>query len=594
MMVADVAWMLATNGFRVAVIDWDLEAPGIHRYFHPFLQDKDLGDTLGLLDMVETLAASAATSPEPPSPDIVDIVDYIEPLEWPRDTLPGLSWRSGCFKSRGRIDLLPAGRQGPAYSRRLSTFNWVDFYERLGGRSLLKAARDQLQSIYDFVLIDSRTGVSDTSGICTVEMPDTVVVCFTLNNQSIRGAAAVAESIRDERKARSLDSPFRIFPIPTRVEITSEHQKRQAALELARQTFAFLMPEIKTDDEAKYWGSVQMPYFPFYAFEEIPAAFGDRPDETLSLSNAITSVTKLIVGSDVQIRGFGHLAQTEQEAEVARREVMRWYLRPVATTKQNPVETFEHVYNGLNRRQQSDMKRLLLRMVVVGNTTMPSARIVDSEELDEWPTPVAQLLTDARLLRVTESGARRTVELTEPSLVQGSKSLQSWVNSDRPFLVWRLGLDAAADNWRNSTKEESLLLRGSALQFAVRTLKERREDLNHGEQEYIQASLRASESQVTAGSSVLELSKQPLRNRLVLAGFMLFALVVIAIVFVYVYSSLIERSKYRDMIYSLKQQQEELRTRELALKKQAAELQALRREKLQSNPVQRIPAPAAR
>ena len=61
------------------------------------------------------------------------------------------------------------------------------------------------------MLIDSRTGVSDTAGICTVQMPDTLVVCFTYNNQSIKGAAAVARSIADVR-GRMPRGPARIFP----------------------------------------------------------------------------------------------------------------------------------------------------------------------------------------------------------------------------------------------------------------------------------------------------------------------------------------------------------------------------------------------
>src|SRR5262245_9101716 len=131
MAVANVAWVLALNGYRVLVVDWDLEAPGIHRYFHPFLEDKELQATPGLLDMLEKIAAEAAASEEPLPLDQVDITDYIEPLEWPRSAPNRLSWKS--FGPRARIDLLPAGRQGPAYSRKLNTFNWIDFYERLGG-----------------------------------------------------------------------------------------------------------------------------------------------------------------------------------------------------------------------------------------------------------------------------------------------------------------------------------------------------------------------------------------------------------------------------------------------------------------------------
>src|SRR5262249_39663049 len=157
---------------------------------------------------------------------------------------------------------MSAGRQGPAYSLKLNGFNWIDFYERLGGRGLLESVKTQVRGIYDYVLIDSRTGVSDTSGICSVEMPDTLVICFTLNNQSIRGAAGIAESIRQQKAAQAKSKsppaeeqakqqqsssasdanrsavPFRIFPVPTRVEITAEKDKREAALYLAKQTFS--------------------------------------------------------------------------------------------------------------------------------------------------------------------------------------------------------------------------------------------------------------------------------------------------------------------------------------------------------------------
>ncbi|MFD2350514.1 AAA family ATPase [Nonomuraea ferruginea] len=37
MALANTAWLLASNGLRVLAIDWDLESPGLHKYFHPFL-----------------------------------------------------------------------------------------------------------------------------------------------------------------------------------------------------------------------------------------------------------------------------------------------------------------------------------------------------------------------------------------------------------------------------------------------------------------------------------------------------------------------------------------------------------------------------
>src|SRR5258708_6289222 len=58
MALANFAWALAANGQRVLAVDWDLEAPGLHRYFHPFLVDPELRDTDGLIDAFWELAAA--------------------------------------------------------------------------------------------------------------------------------------------------------------------------------------------------------------------------------------------------------------------------------------------------------------------------------------------------------------------------------------------------------------------------------------------------------------------------------------------------------------------------------------------------------
>jgi Mrp family chromosome partitioning ATPase len=54
MVVANVAWLLASSGARVLLVDWDLEAPGLHRYLHPFLVDPELSATDGIIDFVST------------------------------------------------------------------------------------------------------------------------------------------------------------------------------------------------------------------------------------------------------------------------------------------------------------------------------------------------------------------------------------------------------------------------------------------------------------------------------------------------------------------------------------------------------------
>src|ERR1700726_3263021 len=52
MALANVAWLLAANGHSVLAIDWDLEAPGLHRYLAPFLRDPELTQTRGVVDLL--------------------------------------------------------------------------------------------------------------------------------------------------------------------------------------------------------------------------------------------------------------------------------------------------------------------------------------------------------------------------------------------------------------------------------------------------------------------------------------------------------------------------------------------------------------
>jgi cellulose biosynthesis protein BcsQ len=254
MAAANMAWILASNRRKVLLIDWDLESPGLHRYLRPFLADPDLTHTAGLIDFMRDAAETGHTA---------SLLNYVVPVDWK-------------FPAGGSIEFVAAGRQDANYRRRANSFNWSDFYERRGGSRLVATERERLKASYDYVLIDSRTGVSDTSSICTVQMPDLLVVLFTLNHQSIEGAAAMAASIQAQRAG------LPIFPVPTRIEY-GEQDKLSAALAFARRMFTpFLLHvqsdrrEIDLEQQASYWRDVETPYVAYYAFEEVLAAFKDE------------------------------------------------------------------------------------------------------------------------------------------------------------------------------------------------------------------------------------------------------------------------------------------------------------------------------
>jgi MinD-like ATPase involved in chromosome partitioning or flagellar assembly/photosystem II stability/assembly factor-like uncharacterized protein len=451
MALANVAWLLALNNQRVLAIDWDLEAPGLHRFFHPFIADKELRDTNGLVDFVADLAAQSATSGEESAAEEIDPIEYIRSLEWPRDSASQVTWDT--FGERARIDLLPAGRQGPAYAGKLAAFNWIEFYERLGGRRLLDGVKRKLQSIYDYILIDSRTGVSDTSGICTVEMPDTLVVCFTLNNQSIFGAAAIAESVRSHRP----QPEFRIFPVPTRVEVTSEQDKLQAGVELAQQTFSTYL-EVSYE-HSRYWGRVQMAYFPYYAFEEIPALFGDKPDQLLSLSTPIKQLTAVL--TDEEISRMPPLGPNDQRSEENRREIVGWYQRR-AQGAADIVQTAERFLDQIAPDTHDRMLSALGRLVQVGGNGVLAPRTALIEEFGDREGLV-ETLAKAGLVTIAEARGGRTVSFADASLVERWGALRGWLEINSKALRTRQALDVAMQTWLRADRVDGALLSGTLL-----------------------------------------------------------------------------------------------------------------------------------
>src|ERR1035441_8903159 len=285
--LANVAWLMALSGFKVLVIDWDLEAPGLHRYFRPFLEDQDLSASDGLIDFVIHFAeaASEQTGDAPPA-------DWYKPYS---NLLRYAIQLDYDFPGDGTLDFIPAGRQNPAYAVRVNSFNWKHFYEKLNGERVLEEARRIMREEYDYVLIDSRTGVSDTAGICTVQMPDDLVVCFTLNLQSVIGASAAAASAMEQRALQ----PIRVFPIPMRVDF-NEKLKTSIMKAFAKPKFLALLPPAMTEEQKdKYWGESDVPYIPFYAFEENLAYFRDDPDSKTSVLAAMRLIAGRLTGTEI-------------------------------------------------------------------------------------------------------------------------------------------------------------------------------------------------------------------------------------------------------------------------------------------------------
>jgi tetratricopeptide (TPR) repeat protein len=284
MALANTAWILASSGKRVLVVDWDLESPGLHKFFRPFLDSGLVATTSGVIDLITTYQW-AAMKREARSREWHRQYARVEPHAVSLDFE---------FPGEGTLDFISAGRQNRDYSSLVSGFDWDTFYERQGGGQFFDALREDMKACYDYALIDSRTGLSDIAEICTVQMPDVLVACFTLSDQGIEGTSSVARHIED----RYGDRNIRILPVPMRIE-TGEKEKCDAGRSLAKRRFDKFPRGMTQEQLDQYWGAVEIPYMPFYAFEEILATFGDEPNRPSSILAAFERLTGMITQGEV-------------------------------------------------------------------------------------------------------------------------------------------------------------------------------------------------------------------------------------------------------------------------------------------------------
>lgn len=381
MALANVAWILAQSGNRVLAVDWDLESPGLHKFFHPFIDSDVIAATPGIIELINDYSWATTEATVQHSNDWH--------LEYAR-ILPhavSLNWE---FPKGGELDFVSAGRQNRDYSSVVSSIDWDNFYERLGGGQFIDALRADMKRHYDYVLIDSRTGLSDIADICTVQMPDVLVDCFTLSTQSIEGAAAVARQIDEQYSSRGI----RILPVPMRIE-NGENDKVDASRAFARAQFAGLPKNLTREETTKYWLAVEIPYRAFYAFEETLAVFGDPPGSHGSLLAAFERLASVI--------SEGQVSEYQPIEDDLRMATLRLFAR------RRPAEVAEIVFSYVAKdRLWADW---------ITNTLERMAFRVFPHCADSQPED---------LISESIKSASRTITLLSPAYIRSSPARRVW------------------------------------------------------------------------------------------------------------------------------------------------------------------------
>jgi cellulose biosynthesis protein BcsQ len=311
MALANVAWILAANGNRVLVVDWDLEAPGLHRYFLPFLEDPNLKQTSGIIEMVSDYLSLMTETQSNRPPGVQEASSVVDPRRYAAAIQFG-------FECDGALHLLGAGRHDDKYADRIRGLDWQKFYVSFGGSDFIRFFAEKTRAEYDYILIDSRTGVADVAGICTMELPDQVVICFTYNRQSVEGASAVAQSVATYAQAH--ERSISLLPLPTRVvpDIEGVHEARDFAQAALR---PFLPQLVDREALLTYWGSAEIPHYPAYGFEETLATFRERAGGRNNLLADMEWLTGQIC------RARGTITLPRMKREIRERYLHRFRLR---------------------------------------------------------------------------------------------------------------------------------------------------------------------------------------------------------------------------------------------------------------------------
>ena len=156
------------------------------------------------------------------------------------------------------------------------------------------------------------------------------------------------------------------------------------------------------------------------------------------------------------------------------------------------AQAADKVYNNLAPAGQDTLRRVLLRLVALGEDTSDSRRRVTLAELtssqyavrDTHTRVVLADLIDARLVTADAD----TIEITHETLLTAWPRLHQWLTDDRTGLRVHRDLTDAARDWQHHSRDPGRLFRGTRLTAAKDWAAQHDQDLNADEHAFLAAS----------------------------------------------------------------------------------------------------------
>lgn len=280
MTLANVGWRLAArHGLDVVLVDWDLEAPGLHTFFD--IPRERLASARGLLDYFDDWARLASEgAPSPPT-----VTDYVLRVDGPEWSPP-----------HGSLSLVLAGRMDAHYGPRVHQFDVRRLYRDHAGAAAVEHLRAGLVERFGMVLVDSRTGLTDIGGVCTVQLPDRVMLMTVPSEQSLAGIERVAHDVIDPSAWRAERRPPGNWVALCRMPYIEETELARRWVDEHRSWFAAGVAKglWRTADHPNGLDTIRLPHTSRWGFGE-RILWGDAVDRDDPLARAYEQLASRVL-----------------------------------------------------------------------------------------------------------------------------------------------------------------------------------------------------------------------------------------------------------------------------------------------------------
>jgi MinD-like ATPase involved in chromosome partitioning or flagellar assembly len=228
--LSNIAMRLADLGKKVCIVDFDLEAPGLHLKFNKHINQSEI--KRGIVEFISDFQ-NKNLIPQSIN-DFVTDVNYLGTLN-------------------GSIKLIPAGSIcSNEYWKNLSSINWKNLFysDDNNGVDLLLHLKELIKKDLnpDFILIDSRTGITDISGIAMTLLADSVVTLAANNDENISGTARIIKSLMNNEN-NLLGKLPKIHFVLTRIPYYPNPEDKHKEIRITRKALASINKDEKLIDK---------------------------------------------------------------------------------------------------------------------------------------------------------------------------------------------------------------------------------------------------------------------------------------------------------------------------------------------------------